>query len=289
MAQNRAWIIIIAGLAILGYFSVFTVHETQRAIKFQLGEILRSDYVPGIYFKVPFVQNVRKFDARIQNIDSEPELYLTSEKKNVKVDSFVKWRIRDVERYFTATGGFARVASDRLSAVIQKRLKDEFGKRTIFEVVSGERAKIMDIITVSAKDYAADLGIEVVDVRIKRIDLPEDVSTSVYQRMAAERKEVAKDFRSRGQEAAKIIRAKADREREVILAEADRDSQRIRGEGDAEATGIYAEAYRQDADFFGLYRSLNAYKDTFNHRSDVILLQPNSEFFRYFKDPMGRR
>ncbi len=287
--QNRGVIIFVVVVAVLGFLSIFTVDERERAIKFQLGQILRSDYAPGLYFKIPFVQSVRKFDARIQNIDSEPELYLTSEKKNVKVDSFVKWRIDEVERYYTATGGNPRIASDRLTAVIQKRLKDEFGKRTIFEVVSGERAKIMDILRVSAKEHAADLGVELVDVRVKRIDLPEDVSTSVYQRMSAERKEVARDFRSRGEEAAKVIRAKADREREVLLAEADRDAERTRGEGDAISANIYATAYNRNAEFYRFYRSLNAYRDTFNQPTDVLLIQPDTEFFQYFRDSQGTR
>ncbi len=287
--QNRGLIIVVVVVALLGFLTIFTVDERERAIKFQLGQILRSDYTPGIYFKIPFVQTVRKFDARIQNIDAEPELYLTSEKKNVKVDSFVKWRVDDVERYYTATGGNSRIASDRLTAVIQKRLKDEFGKRTIFEVVSGERAKIMDILRVSAKDHAEDLGAELIDVRVKRIDLPEDVSSSVYQRMSAERKEVAKDFRSRGEEAAKVIRAKADREREVLLAEADRDAERTRGEGDGMAANIYATAYNRDPEFYRFYRSLNAYRDTFNQHSDILLIQPNTEFFQYFKGSEGKR
>lgn len=281
-------LIVVAVVLIVANFSLFTVSQTQKAIKFELGRVVRADYKPGLHFMVPFVQNVRKFDARIQNIDLAPEPYLTSEKKNVLVDSFVKWRIQDVVRYYTATGGLRQVAADRLAAVIQKGLKDEFGKRTISEVVSGERAKIMDILTVSANQYAKGLGIQVVDVRLKRIDLPEDVSSSVYQRMAAERKEVAKDFRSRGEEAAKIIRAKADREREVILAEANRDAQRIRGAGDAEATGIYAQAFGQDPQFYSLYRSLQAYRDTFDKRTDVLVLQPETDFFKFFNNPEGR-
>ena len=289
MLQNKGILVLLGGLSVLLVFSVFTIDERERAIKFQLGKIVRSDYEPGLYFKAPFVQNVLKFDGRVQNLDAEPELFLTSEKKNVQVDSFVKWRIRDVERYYTATGGNATRASDRLATIIQKRLKDEFGKRTLNEVVSGERAQIMDILTVSAEDQAEGLGIEIVDVRIKRVDLPEDVSSSVYQRMAAERKEVAKDFRSRGEEAAKIIRAKADREREVILAEAERDAQRIRGDGDGKAAEIYANAFSQDPEFYALYRSLNAYKDTFSERSDILLLQPDTEFFKYFRESSGER
>ena len=285
MLNSKALGVLLIGLAVLGGFSVFTVDERERAIKFQLGRIVRSDYSPGIHLKAPFVQNVLKFDARIQNLDAEPELFLTSEKKNVIVDSFVKWRIKEVERYYTATGGNVRLAADRLSTIIQKRLKDEFGKRTVNEVVSGQRAEIMEILTVSAKDQAAGLGVEIVDVRIKRIDLPEEVSSSVFERMSAERKEVAQDFRSRGDEAAKIIRAKADREREVILAEAERDAQRIRGAGDARATAVYASAFSQDQEFFGFYRSLNAYMESFQDRSDVLLLQPDSKFFDYFKTP----
>ena len=289
MLQSKALGVLLVGLAVLAAFSVFSVDERERAIKFQLGRIVRSDYTPGIHFKAPFVQNVRKFDARIQNLDAEPELFLTSEKKNVIVDSFVKWRINEVERYFTATGGNVRLASDRLSTIIQKRLKDEFGKRTVIEVVSGQRSEIMDILTVSARDQAAGFGIEIVDVRIKRIDLPQEVSSSVFQRMSAERKEVAQDFRSRGEEAARIIRAKADREREVILAEAERDAQRIRGAGDARATAVYASAFSQDREFFSFYRSLRAYTQSFQDRSDVLLLKPDSQFFEYFKNPAGQQ
>jgi membrane protease subunit HflC len=289
MLQSRGIVILLVGLLILALFSIFIVDERERAMKLQFGKIVRSDYTPGLYFKAPFVQNVEKFDARVQNLDAEPELYLTIEKKNLIVDSFVKWRIGEVERFYTTTGGDLRLASDRLAAFIQKGLKDEFGKRTLTEVVSGERAQIMDILEESLKDKAAALGIHVVDVRIKRIDLPEEVSNSVYQRMAAEREEVAKDFRSRGEEAAKIIRAKADREREVMLAEAERDAQRIRGTGDARAAEIYANAYEQNPEFYALYRSLNAYKRTFGSQSDLILLQPDNEFFKYFNDAGGQQ
>jgi len=285
--MSKATIIGVAVAALLGYLSVFTVDERQKAILFQLGRIVKSDFEPGIYFKIPFVQNVRKFDARVQNVDADPQLYLTSEKKNVKVDSFLKWRIEDVERYYTSTGGLARVAADRLTAVIQKLLKDEFGKRTIFEVVSGERTQIMSVVTSAAEQQGEELGIETVDVRLKRIDLPEDVMTSVFDRMSAERKEVAADFRARGQEAAKMIRAKANREREVLLAEADRDAERTRGEGDGEAAAVFANAYSQDAEFYRLYRSLIAYRKSFQNNSDMLILQPRTEFFRYFRGPEG--
>ncbi|MGF1613215.1 MAG: protease modulator HflC [Gammaproteobacteria bacterium] len=283
MLQAKALGILIVGVLIVGLFSVFTVDERERAIKFQLGRIVRADYTPGLHFKVPFVQNVRKLDARIQNMDAPPELYLTSEKKNLIVDSFVKWRIGDVERFYTATGGSPILASDRISAFVRQRLRDEFGKRTLNQVVSGQRTEVMGILTSMVRGASETLGVDIVDVRIKRIDLPEEVSNSVYQRMSAEREEVAKDFRSRGEEAATIIRARADREREVMLAEAERDAQRLRGEADAQAAEIFAQAFKQDPDFYSLYRSLNAYKSTFNSKSDLIVMQPDSAFFKYFK------
>lgn len=287
MLQNKTILILIAGLLIIGLLSVFTVDERERAIKFQLGRIVRADYTPGLYFKVPFVQSIQKLDGRVQNMDAPPELYLTSEKKNLFVDSFVKWRIGDVERFYTATGGSPILASDRIAAFVRQRLRDEFGKRTLNDVVSGQRTEVMAILTGMVKDASETLGVEIIDVRIKRIDLPEEVSNSVYQRMSAEREEVAKDFRSRGEEAATIIRAKANREREVMLAEAERDAQRIRGQGDAGAAEIYANAFKQNPEFYSLYRSLSAYRTTFNSKSDLILMEPNTDFFKYFKDPTG--
>lgn len=284
----KAILAALVGLAILASFSVFIVDERQRAMLLQFGEIKRADYEPGLYFKVPLLQNVLKFDARIQNLDSDPQLYLTSEKKNVRVDSFVKWRISNVETFYKTTGGDLRRANDRLSDFIQRRLKDEFGKRTLNDVVSGERAAIMNILTVAAEQQSDGLGIEVVDVRLKRVDLLEDVSVSVYQRMAAERTEVAKQFRSRGEEAARLIRARADKQREVLLAEAERDAERLRGDGDAKATETYAQAYGGDPEFFKFYRSLSAYRAALNNPSDILLLEPDSTFFRYFKDIDGR-
>ncbi len=274
-------LLLIAGIVVS--MSIFTVDERETAIKLQLGEVVRADYEPGLYFKSPLVQDVLKFDKRIQNLDSDPELYLTLEKKNVKVDSFVKWRILDVVRYYTSTGGSPARASNRLSAVIQKSLKDEFGKRTIQQAVSGERQEIMDKLRSSAKNQADELGIAIIDVRIKRIDLPEEVSSSVYARMSSEREQVAKKFRSEGEEQSKKIRAEADREREVILAEAQRDAQKLKGTGDARATETYANAFSKDEEFYSLYRSLGAYRTTFNNPSDVLLLEPNTQFFKYFK------
>jgi len=283
MMSGKILLVLLLIAAIVVSMSIFTVDERERAINLQLGEVVRFDYEPGLHFKLPLIQEIIKFDERIQNLDSDPELYLTLEKKNVKVDSFVKWRIKDVVRYYTSTGGSPARASNRLSAVIQKSLKDEFGKRTIQQVVSGERTEIMDKLVLSAKNQAQELGIEIIDVRIKRIDLPEEVSASVYARMAAEREQVAKKFRSEGEEQGKRIRAEADREREVILAEAQRDAQKIKGDGDGRATEIYANAFSKDEEFYALYRSLGAYRNTFNSPSDVLLIEPNTQFFKYFK------
>ena len=287
MPQGKIWPIILVALLLVLAFAVFTVHEREKAILFQLGKVVRADYTPGIYFKMPFFQNVRKFDSRIQTLDAPPQPFLTSEKKNVLVDAFVKWRIEDVERYYTSTGGNKVQANSRLGQVISRGLKDEFGKRTIQDVVSGERANIMSILTVTANEVAQDFGIEIVDVRVKRIDLPPEISSSVYRRMAAERQRVARELRAQGSEEAKRIRARAERDREIILAEADRDSQQIRGKGDAKAAETYAKAYNQNPEFFALSRSLNAYKNTFTDRSDVLLLQPDSDFFRYFRYSEG--
>jgi len=287
--MNKAYLIGLAVLVVLGAMSVFIVDEREVALKLRLSAIERADYQPGLHFKWPFVENVLKFDVRIQNLDSDPQEYLTVEKKNVKVDSFVKWRIRDVERYYKSTNGSVQRTNERLGAVILKRLKDEIGKRSIQQVVSGQRAEIMDELASSAKQQADELGIEIIDARIKRVDLPGDVSQSVFDRMGAERKKVAKKFRSEGEERAKEIRAEADREREVILANAERDAQEIRGKGDAQATETYANAFSQDAEFYSLYRSLDAYRNAFNSPADVLLLEPNTQFFRYFKDAQGQR
>ncbi len=287
MPKGKFWPFILVGLLVVLYLSVFTVHERQRAILFQLGKVVRADYTPGLNFKVPFVQSVRKFDARIQTLDAAPEPFLTSEKKNVLVDAFVKWRIEDVERFYTSTGGNMIQANARLDQVIRRGLKDEFGKRTIQNVVSGERTAIMNILSVTANESAEEFGIEIVDVRVKRIDLPPEISSSVYRRMAAGRQRDARELRAQGSEEAKRIRAVAERQREVILAEAGRDSQELRGKGDAKAAETYAKAYNQNPEFFALSRSLDAYKNTFTDRSDVLLLQPDSDFFRYFRYSKG--
>ena len=280
--SRNALLGIVAAVFIIIAFSVFTVHETQTAIRFQFGEIVQSDYEPGIHFKFPIINNIRKFDARVQTLDTEPERFLTVEKKNVIVDSFVKWRIANAGRFYTAVAGDPTRANLRLDQIIKDGLRSEFSKRTLQEAVSGDRRQIMDVLSSSASAEASELGIEVLDVRIKRIDLPSEVSSSVFRRMRAERERVARDFRSRGAEAAERIQADADRQSTVILAEAFRDAEAMRGEGDAKAAEIYANAYGKNAEFYSLYRSLNAYRSSFGQREDIIVLQPDSEFFKYF-------
>jgi membrane protease subunit HflC len=276
-------------LALVIWASVFTVDERQKAILFKFGEILSSDFEPGLHFKMPVINNVKKFDQRILTIDQQPERFLTAEKKDLIVDSFVKWRIADVEQYFKTTQGDENRAGQLLYQNINNGLRDEFGKRTVQEVIAGDRTEIMKIMTAEATEKARTLGIEVIDVRIKKIDLPARVSDSVYRRMRAERERVARDFRSKGAEAAERIRADADRQRSVILAEAYRDSEIVRGEGDAKATDIYANAFSRDEDFFRFHRSVNAYKNNFSTAEDIILLEPDSEFFRYFNSSRGNK
>lgn len=281
--------IIVPLVAVLLWLSIFTVDERQEAIKFQFGEIIEADYEPGIHFKIPFVNNVRKFDNRILTIDQKPERFLTQEKKDLIVDSYVKWRIKDVVQYFKTTQGDELTAGRLLYENINNGLRNEFGKRTIQEVISGDRTQIMGVMTEQAAERAKTLGIEVIDVRVKKVDYPERVSNSVYQRMRAEREREARDFRSKGHEASERIQADADRQRSVLIAEAYRDSEIVRGEGDAKATKIYADAFSQDHEFYKFYRSITAYTKTFSNASDVILLQPDSDYFRYFKDPSGKK
>ncbi|ABM61445.1 protease modulator HflC [Halorhodospira halophila] len=268
--------------AILGYFSVFTVSEKEVALKFRLGEIIKADFDPGLHFKTPFVNNVRKFDARVQNLDEEPERFLTVEQKNLIVDSFVKWRVDDAERYYTTVRGEPERANQRLREIIRDALRAEFGKRTVQDIISGERVQIMDILRVTTAEAAQSLGLEVLDVRLKRIDLPEDVTDSIFDRMVADRERVAREIRARGEEAGERIRADADRQRTVLLAEAYRDGESLRGEGDATAAEIYASAYGQESDFFAFQRSLRAYRESFQGDDDLFVLSPDSQFFRFF-------
>ncbi len=264
--------------------SMFVVDQRQNAIVFRLGEVVSIKKDPGLYFKVPMLDNVRYFDVRILTIDTaEPERFLTSEKKNVLVDLFVKWRITDVRSYFTSVGGDELRAQTRLLQTINDGLRAEFGNRTVHDVVSGERDKIMDLMRKKANEDASKIGVEVLDVRLKRVDLPQEVSESVYRRMEAERKRVANELRSTGSAESEKIRADADKQKEVILAEAYRDAQRIKGEGDAKASAIYAKAYEINPEFYAFYRSLEAYRASFKNKSDVMVLEPNSDFFKYMK------
>ena len=263
-------------------FGTFTVKETERALKFRLGEVVRTDYMPGLYFQIPFVNNVRKVDARVQTLNESPQRFLTSEQKNLIVDSFVKWRVEDVEQYYVTVGANPRRANLRLSEIIRDGLRAEFGKRTVQEVISGDRAEIMSILTEQAKRAGDSLGIAVLDVRLQRVDLPEGVSESVFNRMVAAREQVAREFRAEGQEQAARIRSAADRRRTEIIAEAQRQAEELRGQADAQATAIYADAYGADEEFYRFYRSLRAYENTFNSQDDMLVLSPESEFFRYF-------
>lgn len=269
-------------LSLLAYSSLFTVKQTEYALKLRLGKVVRADYTPGLHIKWPIVEMVRKFDKRILALDGEPEHFLTSEKKNLIVDSYVKWRIVDVIKYFKTLGN-ERSANLRLAENIADGLRSKFGSSTIQQVVSEHRAQIMQKITEEVNQRIESLGIEVVDVRTKRIDLPKEVSNSVYRRMDAERERVARELRSRGEAEALRIRANADRQQTELLAQAERDAETIRGEGEARATEIYAQAFNQDTDFYHFYRSLNAYRNTFYQKSDILVLQPEMEFFKYFK------
>ena len=282
MSRNLTLGVLGAVVALLA-MSLFTVDETQTAIRFQLGEIVQANYKPGLHWKWPLINNIRKFDRRLQTLDIEPERFLTAEKKNVIVDSFAMWRVEDVRQFYTRVSGDPNQANVRLDQIIKDGLRNEFGKRTIQEVVSGDRDQIMETLSQLLREQAKPLGIAAVDVRIKRIDLPPDVSNSVFSRMKAERLRVAKDFRSRGGEAAERIRADADRQSTVLLAEAYRDAERQRGEGDAQATDIYAQAYGRNQDFYSFHRSLAAYRQSFSSRDDVLVVQPEgTQFFRFF-------
>lgn len=281
-------ITLLIGVALLVSMSLFTVDQRQAALVFQLGEIVDTKLKPGLYFKIPLMQNVRSFDTRIMTLDpADPERFITSEKKNVLVDYFVKWRITNVRTFYVSFGGDEARAVNRLAQTINDGMRAEFGKRTVHDVVSGERDSMMDVLRKSANTDAKRFGVEILDVRVKRVDLPTEVSESVYRRMEAERKRVANELRSTGAAEAEKIKAEADREREVILAEAYRDAQRIKGQGDGKAAAIYAKAYGKHAEFYAFYRSMESYKGSFKDKQDVLVLQPNSAFFRYMNAPKG--
>jgi membrane protease subunit HflC len=275
-------LILVAVLAALGVSSVFIVSETEYAIKFQLGRIVRADYGPGIHFKLPFVNNVRKFERRLLTLDTNPEQMLTAEQKFVAVDSFVKWRIDDVSRFYTSTQGNEGVALNRLDSIVKDRIRNQIAARNLVQVISEQRVNTMLDIARAANEAAEEFGIEIVDVRIKAIELPDDVRESVFSRMAADRQKEASLYRFEGRESAERIRADADRQVQVILAEAEREGQSLRGEGDARSTEIYAEAYGADEEFYAFYRSLQAYRNAFGSSTDVMVLDPSSSFFEYF-------
>ncbi len=279
---------LVAAIVVVLALSLFTVDQRQYAVVQQLGEVKSVITEPGLNFKWPLIQNVRFFDRRILTMDSpEPERFITSEKKNVLVDSYVKWRIVDPKLNYISVGGDESRARTRLSQTVNAGLREEFGKRTVHDVVSGERDKIMDDMREKADQDARKIGVQIVDVRLKRVELPQEVSESVYRRMEAERKRVANELRSQGAAEAEKIRADADRQREVLVAEAYRDAQKIKGEGDAKAAAIYGQAFGQNPEFFAFYRSMEAYRSTFKSKSDVMVLEPNSDFFKYMKN-VGR-
>ncbi|MBI0409592.1 MAG: protease modulator HflC [Nitrosospira sp.] len=285
MKNSSTLIGIIGALLFLGSSSLYIVDQRQQAIVFQLGEVVDVKSAPGLYFKLPLVQNVRFFESRIMTMDTvEPERFITSEKKNVLVDLFVKWRIVDVKQYYISVRGDEMLAQNRLAQTVNSSMRDEFGNRTVHDVVSGERDKIMEIMRQKADADARKIGVEVVDVRLKRVDLPMEVSESVYRRMEAERKRVANELRSTGSAESEKIRADADRQREVLLAEAYRTAQEVKGQGDAKSSSIYAAAFQQNPEFYSFYRSLEAYKQTFRNKTDMMVLEPSSDFFKYLKN-----
>ncbi len=279
---------LIAGLLVVIAMSVFTVDQRQFAVVFQLGEVKQVITEPGMNFKIPLIQNVRFFEKRIITLDNaEPERFITSEKKNVLVDSYIKWRIVDPKLYYISVGGDESRAKTRLNQTVNAGLREEFGKRTVHDVVSGERDKIMEQMREKADADARKIGVQIVDVRVKRVELPSEVSDAVYRRMEAERKRVANEQRSEGSAEAEKIRADADRQREIIIADAYRDAQKIKGEGDAKASAIYAGAFGQSPEFYAFYRSLEAYRSSFKSKGDVMVVEPNSDFFKYMKS-LGR-
>ena len=286
--MNRLMPVIVGlgALLLMLSMSVYTVDQRKAAIKFQLGEVVSMHTEPGLYFMIPLLQNVRLYDTRIQTYDTkDAERFLTSENKNVLVDSFVKWRVTDVRQYYVSVRGDPVAAEARIAQTVNDALRAEFAKRTVHDVVSGERDQIMETVAEKVDKDVKNIGVEVVDVRLKRVDLVPEISSDVYRRMESERKRVANELRSTGAAEGEKIKAEADRQKQVIIAEAYRDAQRIKGEGDAQAARIYAEAYGRNAEFYSFYRSLEAYRASLKNKSDVMVLEPSSDFFKYLKNP----
>ncbi len=284
--SNKSLTALIVGvvLAIVAWNSFYIVSQTERAVLLRFGRIVEPDVKPGLHLKIPYVNSVRKFDARLMTLDTTTSRFLTLEKKALMVDSYAKWRVDDAERFYTATSGMKQIADERLARRLEAALRDQFGKRTLHESVSGQRDELMSVVTNSLNRAAQqELGIEVVDVRVKGIDLPREVNRSVFERMSSEREREAREHRAKGKELAEGIRADADRQRRVLLAEAFREAEELRGDGDAQAAAIYAAAYGQDQEFYSFHRSLQAYRESFANKEDVLVLDPNSDFFRYLE------
>ena len=290
MNSGRFGLVVITGLflVVIG-LSAFTVNERELAIKLQVGEVVKSDYSPGLKWKIPFIQNVRKFPKRILTISDKPERIFTAERLALQVDFFVKWRIVDPVRFYTSTGGVLRMANDRLSEITKNSIVTEFGKRSVQEAISVERAELMRDMLATATVAAQGLGVELIDVRVKQVEFPDDVRNSVYEQMREERARVAAERRAEGREAAEERRSTADKERTIILADAYRDGQKLRGEGDARAAEIYAKAYSKDAEFYAFYRSIDAYRKSMGKPGDILVLDPNNEFFRYLNQSDGNQ
>ncbi len=281
-------ILVVLGLvAVAAGLSLFTVNERELAIKLQLGKVVEANYEPGLHFKIPLMQNVRKFPRRILTIEDSPDRVFTAEKKALKVDFFVKWRVVDAVRFYTSTGGSLLFADDRLGEIIKNAVVTEFGKRSVRQAISAERAELMRDMLVTATTTAEDLGVELIDFRVKQVELMDEVKNAVYAQMKAERARVAAELRAEGRADAERIEAEADRQRTIILADANRDSEKIRGEGDARAAEIYANAYERDPEFYAFYRSMNAYKESMGRSNDLLVLDPNNEFFRYLNQSGG--
>ena len=286
-ARFNALIIAVGLVALIGSMSVFTVTPKEHAIKFRFGEIIKSDYEPGLHFKLPVVHSIRKFNKRILTIDNRPERFITGERKYVNVDFFVKWRIQDVATFYRATMGSYEGAGERLLAIVTDGLKRQFAERTIKQVVSAERSQLLDEMLVTSQDRAADFGVEIIDIRVKRIDLPDAVSESVFNRMRQERARIAKQLRAEGFEQSEQIRSSADRQSIEIEASAYRDAEIIRGQGDARSADIYARAYTKNEEFYAFYRSMQAYRNSIGLEQDLLLLKPDSDFFKYLGNRQG--
>ena len=290
MTNGKFSLVVLLGIALIGVgVSAFTVDETELAIKLRLGEVIRADYEPGLNWKIPTVHTIRKFPKRILTISDRPERVFTAENEALEVDFFVKWRIVDPVRFYTSTGGSAVIGDDRLSEIIKNAVVTEFGKRTVTEAISVGRAELMQDMLTTAAATAEDLGVKLIDFRVKQVEFMEDVRNSVYQRMAAERKRIAAERRAEGRALAEQKRASADRERTVILADAYRDGQKIRGQGDATAAATYANAYNKDSEFYAFYRSIDAYRKSMGKQGDLLVLDPDNDFFRYLNESDGGR